>query len=193
MRASRASWRARRSGRADAADDAARRAAPRRSADDRFPQRPARARGGHGPGQRPDRSGDPGDRHRRRARRVAAESQADRIASRVTVAARPRARPEALLRALRPPHRGLFPQLHDRSMGGIEEMRSSPRRQRGSICIRRTVDVFHIGEMQPERDHGFEATGGAPDVFFGRHKRNLPPGETCVSGWRGGRALRRCA
>jgi uncharacterized protein len=44
--------------------------------------------------------------------------------------------------------------------------------------IRRTVDVFHIGEMQPERDHGLEATGGSQDVFYGRHKRTLPPGET---------------
>jgi hypothetical protein len=44
--------------------------------------------------------------------------------------------------------------------------------------IRRTVDMFDIGEMQPERDHGLEATGGGPDIFYGRHKRTLPPGET---------------
>jgi DUF1680 family protein len=43
--------------------------------------------------------------------------------------------------------------------------------------IRRTVDVFHIGEMQPERDHGLEATGGGPGLFYGRHHRNLPQGE----------------
>lgn len=44
--------------------------------------------------------------------------------------------------------------------------------------IRRTVDVFRIGEMQPERDHGLEATGGSPGLFYGRHNRSLPQGES---------------
>ena len=30
---------------------------------------------------------------------------------------------------------------------------------------RRRVDVFHIGEMQPERDHALAATGGKPGTF----------------------------
>ncbi len=44
--------------------------------------------------------------------------------------------------------------------------------------IRRTVDVFHIGEPQPERDYGLEATGGYVGLFYGRHNRSLPQGET---------------
>ena len=44
--------------------------------------------------------------------------------------------------------------------------------------IRRTVDIFYIGEMQPERDHGFEASGGYPGLFYGRHNRSLPQGES---------------
>ncbi len=43
--------------------------------------------------------------------------------------------------------------------------------------VRRTVDVFYIGEMQPERDHGLVATGGGPDVFYGRHNRSIPQGQ----------------
>jgi hypothetical protein len=41
---------------------------------------------------------------------------------------------------------------------------------------RRTVDIFHIGEMQPERDHGLAATGGKPGTFYGRHSRSIPEG-----------------
>ncbi len=42
---------------------------------------------------------------------------------------------------------------------------------------RRTADIFHIGEMQPERDHGFESTRSEPGTFFGRNSRKLFAGE----------------
>jgi DUF1680 family protein len=51
----------------------------------------------------------------------------------------------------------------------------SAEAQRADLA-RRTIDVFHIGEMQPERDRGLEATGGAPDTFYGRHNRSIPQG-----------------
>lgn len=41
---------------------------------------------------------------------------------------------------------------------------------------RRTIDIFHIGEMQPERDHGFSATGGQSAEFYGKKNRSLPEG-----------------
>lgn len=41
---------------------------------------------------------------------------------------------------------------------------------------RRTIDIFHIGEMQPERDHGFAATGGQSGEFYGKKNRSLPEG-----------------
>lgn len=41
---------------------------------------------------------------------------------------------------------------------------------------RRTIDIFHIGEMQPERDHGFTATGGQSAEFYGKKNRSLPEG-----------------
>lgn len=41
---------------------------------------------------------------------------------------------------------------------------------------RRTIDIFHIGEMQPERDHGFTATGGQSGEFYGKKNRSLPEG-----------------
>ena len=46
------------------------------------------------------------------------------------------------------------------------------------LLARRTVDVVHLGEMQPERDHGF--TSGRSEVvnWNGLPARRLPPGET---------------
>ncbi|AJP72507.1 glycoside hydrolase family 127 protein [Sphingomonas hengshuiensis] len=44
--------------------------------------------------------------------------------------------------------------------------------------VRRTIDIFHIGEMQPERDHALTATGGAPGEFYGRKSRRLPAGQS---------------
>lgn len=41
---------------------------------------------------------------------------------------------------------------------------------------RRTIDIFHIGEMQPERDHGFTATDGQSAEFYGKKNRSLPEG-----------------
>ncbi|WP_420143533.1 beta-L-arabinofuranosidase domain-containing protein [Sphingobium sp.] len=41
---------------------------------------------------------------------------------------------------------------------------------------RRTIDIFHIGEMQPERDHGLTATGGQSAEFYGKKNRSLPQG-----------------
>jgi len=47
--------------------------------------------------------------------------------------------------------------------------------QRADLA-RRRIDVFHIGEMQPERDHGLTATAGQPGTFYGRHSRSIPEG-----------------
>lgn len=44
--------------------------------------------------------------------------------------------------------------------------------------VRRTVDIFHIGEMQPERDHGFTSTNSSAGQFYGRSCRRLPPGQS---------------
>lgn len=44
--------------------------------------------------------------------------------------------------------------------------------------LRRTIDLFHIGEAGPERDHDFAATGGSAGQFYGKFNRNLPEGET---------------
>jgi hypothetical protein len=41
---------------------------------------------------------------------------------------------------------------------------------------RRTIDIFHIGEMQPERDHALTATAGAGGEFYGKKNRSLPEG-----------------
>ncbi|MFZ2995818.1 glycoside hydrolase family 127 protein [Sphingobium sp.] len=41
---------------------------------------------------------------------------------------------------------------------------------------RRTIDIFHIGEMQPERDHALTATAGAGGEFYGKKNRSLPQG-----------------
>ncbi|USU09713.1 glycoside hydrolase family 127 protein [Sphingomonadaceae bacterium OTU29MARTA1] len=43
---------------------------------------------------------------------------------------------------------------------------------------RRTVDVVHLGEMQPERDHGFSAAHSEIVNWSGRAARRLRPGET---------------
>lgn len=41
---------------------------------------------------------------------------------------------------------------------------------------RRTIDIFHIGEMQPEREHALVATAGAPGEFYGKKNRSVPEG-----------------
>lgn len=43
---------------------------------------------------------------------------------------------------------------------------------------RRTIDVFHIGEQQPEVDHRFRATKSEVGHFYGKISRNLPEGES---------------
>jgi DUF1680 family protein len=43
---------------------------------------------------------------------------------------------------------------------------------------RRTIDVFHIGEQQPELDHAFRSTRSEAGQFYGKSSRNLPPGES---------------
>jgi DUF1680 family protein len=58
-------------------------------------------------------------------------------------------------------------------LGGEDYLAAEARR---ADLARRTIDVFYIGEMQPERDHGLEATGGKPDTFYGRHNRAIPEG-----------------
>ena len=42
---------------------------------------------------------------------------------------------------------------------------------------RRTTDLFHLGEMQPERDHGFEAEASEAVQLNGRSARKLRPGQ----------------
>jgi DUF1680 family protein len=44
--------------------------------------------------------------------------------------------------------------------------------------VRRTIDVFHIGEQQPEIDHGFRSTKSEVGHFYGKISRSLPQGET---------------
>lgn len=43
---------------------------------------------------------------------------------------------------------------------------------------RRTVDVFYIGEQQPEQDHAFGSTRSEATQFFGKSARKLPAGES---------------
>jgi DUF1680 family protein len=43
---------------------------------------------------------------------------------------------------------------------------------------RRTIDLFHIGEQQPEIDHGFRSTKSEVGHFYGKISRNLPQGES---------------
>ena len=43
---------------------------------------------------------------------------------------------------------------------------------------RRTIDSFHIGEQQPEVDHGFRSTKSEVSHFYGKISRSLPAGET---------------
>lgn len=43
---------------------------------------------------------------------------------------------------------------------------------------RRTIDVFHIGEQQPEQDHAFTATRSDAGEFYGKSSRSLPEGES---------------
>lgn len=43
---------------------------------------------------------------------------------------------------------------------------------------RRTVDVFYIGEQQPEQDHGFGSTRSEATQFYGKSARKLPAGES---------------
>ena len=43
---------------------------------------------------------------------------------------------------------------------------------------RRTVDVVYLGEMQPERDHGFTATRSDTVQLHGRSARKLRAGDT---------------
>ncbi|MEO7188433.1 MAG: glycoside hydrolase family 127 protein [Sphingomicrobium sp.] len=43
---------------------------------------------------------------------------------------------------------------------------------------RRTIDVFHIGEQQPEQDHAFTATKSEADQFFGKSSRRISLGES---------------
>jgi DUF1680 family protein len=42
--------------------------------------------------------------------------------------------------------------------------------------VRRTIDIFHIGEQQPEVDHALVATSGRAGEFYGRHNRDIPQG-----------------
>jgi hypothetical protein len=43
---------------------------------------------------------------------------------------------------------------------------------------RRTVDVFHIGEQQPEHDHEFGSTRSEATQFYGKSGRSLGQGES---------------
>jgi hypothetical protein len=43
---------------------------------------------------------------------------------------------------------------------------------------RRTVDVFHIGEQQPEHDHEFGSTRSEATQFYGKSGRSLGEGES---------------
>lgn len=63
--------------------------------------------------------------------------------------------------------------------------------QRADLA-RRTIDVFHIGEMQPERDHDLEATGGAPTPSTGDTTAPFPRAPKSRSRWPGGPARRSC-
>ena len=41
---------------------------------------------------------------------------------------------------------------------------------------RRTIDIFHIGEMQPERDHDLVSSAGGAGEFYGKKNRSIPEG-----------------
>jgi DUF1680 family protein len=43
---------------------------------------------------------------------------------------------------------------------------------------RRTIDVFHIGEQQPEQDHQFGSTKSEAGQFFGKSSRAIKAGES---------------
>ena len=43
---------------------------------------------------------------------------------------------------------------------------------------RRTIDVFHIGQQQPEQDHGFGSTKSEPGQFYGKTSRAIGAGES---------------
>lgn len=47
-----------------------------------------------------------------------------------------------------------------------------------SDLARRTIDVFHIGEQQPEQDHSFSATKSEAGQFFGKSSRRISAGES---------------
>jgi DUF1680 family protein len=49
--------------------------------------------------------------------------------------------------------------------------------QEAQTLARRTVDTIYLGEMQPERDHGFTATGTEVVNWNGRSARHVRPGE----------------
>ncbi|QIK79594.1 glycoside hydrolase family 127 protein [Sphingomonas piscis] len=40
----------------------------------------------------------------------------------------------------------------------------------------RTIDLFHIGEQQPEQDHGFTSTKSEVGTFYGKTSRNISEG-----------------
>ena len=44
--------------------------------------------------------------------------------------------------------------------------------------VRRTIDIFHIGEQQPEVDHALVAASGKAGEFYGRHNRAIPEGSS---------------
>jgi hypothetical protein len=44
--------------------------------------------------------------------------------------------------------------------------------------VRRTIDLFHIGEQQPEIEHGFRSTKSEVSHFQGKISRGLPQGES---------------
>ena len=49
--------------------------------------------------------------------------------------------------------------------------------QEAQLLSRRTVDTIYLGEMQPERDHGFSAKGSEVVNWNGRSARRIPPGD----------------
>ncbi|MDJ0276447.1 glycoside hydrolase family 127 protein [Sphingomonas sp. 2R-10] len=51
------------------------------------------------------------------------------------------------------------------------------RAEEARVLARRTIDVFHLGEMQPERDHGFTATRSEVVNWAGRPGRRLRLGD----------------
>ena len=50
--------------------------------------------------------------------------------------------------------------------------------EQARVLARRTVDVIHLGEMQPERDHGFASEHSEVVNWSGRAARRLRPGES---------------